>query len=90
VAVLVRLYSEADSAGKILSGYQNSKHSLYHLPRITHNPLDYWMSESILGHVRLKPLPKIGRRKVTRMFKEEDPSDRADLIQAHLNDEESE
>jgi hypothetical protein len=68
VAVLLRLYEEADKSGGALFGYQNAAFKFYSLPRITHNPLDYWLSESILGHVRLQPVQKIGQRKVHRLF----------------------
>jgi len=85
VAMLLRLYQEANPAGKILESYQNQTMSYWHLPRMTTNPLDYWRSESVLGHVRLKPVEKIGRRKVTRYFKEQDPSEKADLMSEHQN-----
>ena len=42
--------------------------------------MDYYTSKSVLGHVRLKPVNKIGRRNVTRMYVETHPSDRADLV----------
>jgi hypothetical protein len=85
VAMLLRLYQEANAGGKILETYQNQTMSYWHLPRMTTNPLDYWLSESVLGHVRLKPVEKIGRRKVTRYFKEQDPSEKADLMSEHQN-----
>ena len=41
VAMLLRLYQEANPAGKILESYQNQTMSYWHLPRMTTNPLDY-------------------------------------------------
>ena len=42
--------------------------------------MDYFLSEWVLGHVRLKPVEKIKGVEVSRMFKETHKSDREDLI----------
>ena len=44
------------------------------------NPPDYWLSEWVLGHVRMKAVEKIKRREVARMYKESHPSDKVDLL----------
>ena len=63
VAMLLRLYQEADRTGKILKHYQNPAMRYWYLPRMTTNPLDYWLSESILGHVRVEKVEKLAGRK---------------------------
>ena len=85
--MLLRLYQEADRTGKILKHYQNLAMRYWYLPRMTTNPLDYWLSESILGHVRVEKVEKIGRRKVTRYHTEQDPQEKADLMAEHQNDD---
>jgi hypothetical protein len=86
VAMLLRLYQEADAKGNILQRYQNPTMRYWHLPGMTTNPLDYWLSESVLGHVRLQPVDKIGRKKVARYHKEQDPTEKANLMSEHQNE----
>ena len=81
VVMLVRTYDEADGQGNILTGFGNSTCKYFHLPLQCYNPLDYYTSKSVLGHVRLKPVDRIGRRRnVARMYVETHPSDRTDLV----------
>jgi hypothetical protein len=80
VAMLMRVYQEVDGNGNTLTGYQNRDHAHYLLPSLLDAPLDYWLSESVLGHVRLKPLEVINRRRVERMYTEVAKSDREDLL----------
>jgi hypothetical protein len=80
VVMLMRIYKEVDGDGKVLEGFGNPKHQFYHMPLHCEMAPDYWLSESLLGHVRLKPLLKIKRKNYDRMYKEEVASDRKDLL----------
>ena len=80
VVMLMKLYSEADKDGNVLKGYGNANHRLYNLPTHAECAPDYWLSESVLGHVRLKPVDKLRGQVVHRMFKEQAISDRQDLL----------
>ena len=80
VAMLLRLYEEADKDGNILNGHDNPNQKLYHLPALTSCPMDYWLSESVLGHVRLKPVPKINGQDAHRYYKEQCTTDKRNLI----------
>ena len=85
IVVLVRIYDEVDSDGNILKGNGNPKCKYFHLPLQCMSPMDYYLSENILGHViiRLKPIEKIKGKSLARMYKETRTSNRADLITNH-------
>ena len=91
VALYLRFYEEADNKGKALLGYGNARCKYYHLPESVSQPCEYRLAESVLGHVRLDPIKKIGRREVSRMYKEfvdrdvhaTKPTDRTNLIEMH-------
>jgi len=79
VVMLIRTYDEVDSSGNILTGYSNRNCKYFHLPLQCYNPLDYYSSRAVLGHVRLKPIQKIKRKEVSRMYQETHACDRRDL-----------
>ena len=83
VVLLMQLYQEADTNGDVLDGYGNANRVHYSLPVQAECAPDYWLSESLLGHVRMKGVDKINGQDVTRMYKEAVLSDRRDLIRAH-------
>ena len=49
--------------------------------------MGYYLSQHVLGHVRLKPVQKIGRRPVSRMYRETHKSDRRDLLKKYAEEE---
>ena len=83
VVMLIRTYEELDRDCNMLDGFQNRNCTYYHLPLLCANPMDYYTSRHILGHVRLKPVETIKRQAVSRTYKESHPSDRKDLIDKH-------
>ena len=83
VVMLIRIYQEADADGHVLDGFDHKDRKYYHLPLQCEMPMDYFLSRSLLGHVRLKPQARIKRKAVTRMYYETHPSDRQDLIGSH-------
>ncbi len=70
-------------ADVILPGYDDPQRKYYRLPLLHQCAPDYWLSESLLGHVRMKPISKIDGEEVVRMFKEIASSDRKDLIRSY-------
>jgi len=56
VALFLRLYEEVDNSGKVISGYGNRTCKYYHLPSETRQPLEYRITDCVLGHVRLDPV----------------------------------
>jgi len=85
VVMLLQMYNEVDSTGNVLAGYGNASHKYYHLPMYIEAAPDYWLSESLLGHVRLQPMEKINGRQTDRMYKEKVASDRRDLMNAYMS-----
>jgi len=83
VALLLQIYKEVDTAGNVLEGCGNQSHKYYHLPMHIDSAPDYWLSESLLGHVRLDLMQQINGNQVDRMYKEKVASDRRDLIRAY-------
>ena len=84
VVLLMQLYEEADANGNILKGYCNGNKAHYSLPVQAQCAPDYWLSESLLGHVRMKQVHNINGQDVTRMYKESVTADRRDLIRGHI------
>jgi len=83
VVLLIRTYDEVNARGKILSGHGNRGRAYLHLPLLVDSPLDYYLSQHVLGHIRLKPVETIDGSVVSRMYKETHKTDRRDLVQKH-------
>ena len=85
VAMLVQTYEEVDKDGKVLADYCHKDQVYYKLPVQAQCAPDYWLSETMLGHVRMSPVEKINGQTVSRMYKETAASDRADLVAGYLD-----
>ena len=85
VAMLMTLYDEVDKVGNVIPGYGNAAQKYYRLPLQAECAPDYWLSENLLGHVRMQPVEHIKGRAFSRMYKEKTASDRADLIAEYRN-----
>ena len=66
--MLLRLYKEVNAKGDVLQNYSNDSQKYFHLPSLVDNPPDYWPRSCALGHVQLKPVAKIKRQEVVRMY----------------------
>ena len=85
VAMLMKLYDEVDKDGNVVPGYGNAAQKYYRLPLQAECAPDYWLSESLLGHVRMQPVEHIKDWAFSRMYKEKAASDRADVIAEYRN-----
>ena len=62
------------------SGHGNPTRAFYRLPLQAECAPDYWLSEWVLGHVRMKEVKKVAGCDVTDMYKEQVASDKKNLI----------
>ena len=69
--------------GEVLAGHGNRKQKYYRLPAQAQCAPDYYLSESLLGRVRMQPVERVKGRLVSRMYKEKFASDKVDLLALH-------